>query len=101
MTRKPSCLISCSHSFPDVGAEALVGRHGAMKPGGRGREYSDMGRWDRHAGAARDHLPLCCARAASSRLRLIWLGLDCCACPCSTLLAGRIEVPGATTALAK
>jgi hypothetical protein len=30
-----------------VGAEALVGRHGAMKPGGSGREYSDMGRWDR------------------------------------------------------
>src|ERR1700730_13396791 len=47
MTRKPSCLISCSHSFPDGGAEALVGRHGAMKPGGSGREYSDMGRWDR------------------------------------------------------
>src|ERR1700730_9566893 len=47
MTRKPSCMISCSHSFPDGGAEALVGRHGAMKPGGSGREYSDMGRWDR------------------------------------------------------
>jgi hypothetical protein len=32
--------------------------------------------------------------------RLIWLGLDCCACPCSTLVAGRLEVPGATNALA-
>ena len=32
---------------PDGGAEAWVGRHGAMKPGGSGREYSDMGRWDR------------------------------------------------------
>jgi hypothetical protein len=29
-----------------VSPEAL-GRHGAMKPGGSGRENSDMGRWDR------------------------------------------------------
>src|ERR1700730_2127764 len=33
--------------LPGWWAEALVGRHGAMKPGGSGREYSDMGRWDR------------------------------------------------------
>jgi hypothetical protein len=36
--RKPSCLISCSHSSPDGGCGADVGRHGAMKPAGRTRE---------------------------------------------------------------
>jgi hypothetical protein len=34
--RKPSCLISCSHSGPEGGCWALVGRHGAIKPSGRG-----------------------------------------------------------------
>jgi hypothetical protein len=29
-------LISCSHSDPVGGCCALVGRHGGMKPGGRG-----------------------------------------------------------------
>src|SRR5262245_33095408 len=37
MTRKPSNLISCSHSVPeDVGA--LLGRHGGMKPAGKVRD---------------------------------------------------------------
>jgi hypothetical protein len=36
MTRKPSCLISCSHASPVGGCGALVGRHGGMKPSGRG-----------------------------------------------------------------
>jgi hypothetical protein len=34
---KLSCLISCSHSGPEGGCWALVGRHGAMKPAGRVR----------------------------------------------------------------
>jgi hypothetical protein len=37
MTRKPSCLISCIHNGPEGGSEALVGRHGGMKPVGRTR----------------------------------------------------------------
>jgi hypothetical protein len=37
ITRKPSCLISCSHTVPAGGRGALVGRHGAMKPSGRVR----------------------------------------------------------------
>src|SRR5712672_3385127 len=36
MTRKPSCLISCSHASPLGGCGALVGRQGGMKPDGRG-----------------------------------------------------------------
>src|SRR3954447_13068943 len=32
---KPSHLISCSHSAPEGGCGAFVGRHGAMKPAGR------------------------------------------------------------------
>src|ERR1700730_15323215 len=47
MTRKPSCLISCSQMAPEGGCGADVGRQGAMKPGGSVREYSGMGRWDR------------------------------------------------------
>jgi hypothetical protein len=35
MTRKPSCFISCSHASPDGGCDALVGRQGGTKPGGR------------------------------------------------------------------
>src|SRR5262249_6226016 len=35
MTRKPSCLISCSH--PDDKFVVLIGRHGAIKPAGRVR----------------------------------------------------------------
>ena len=42
MTRKPSCLISCSHSSPEGGCGALVGRHGATKPAGRTRGRNDM-----------------------------------------------------------
>src|SRR5262249_16842503 len=37
MTRKPSCLISCSHSLPEGSLSVLVGRHGAMNPAGRVR----------------------------------------------------------------
>jgi hypothetical protein len=37
MTRKPSCLISCSHSSPEGGRGADLGRHSAMKPAGRAR----------------------------------------------------------------
>jgi hypothetical protein len=37
MMRKPSCLISCSHSAPKGGVWAFVGRHGAMKPDGKAR----------------------------------------------------------------
>ena len=37
MTLKPSCLISCSQPSPEGGRGAGVGRHGAMKPGGKGR----------------------------------------------------------------
>src|SRR4029450_10231387 len=36
MTRKSSCLISCSHASPVGGCCALVGRQGGTKPGGRG-----------------------------------------------------------------
>src|SRR5262249_43805847 len=36
MTRKPSCLISCSHRGPEGGLWALVGRHGAINPGREG-----------------------------------------------------------------
>jgi hypothetical protein len=36
MTRKPSCLISCSDASPPGGWGALVGRHGGTKPRGRG-----------------------------------------------------------------
>src|SRR5262249_49781495 len=32
ISRKPSCLISCSHWPPDGSLSVLVGRHGAMKP---------------------------------------------------------------------
>src|SRR5262245_31961275 len=35
MTRKPSCLISCSHRPPEGSVSAFVGRHGSMKPAGR------------------------------------------------------------------
>jgi hypothetical protein len=36
-------LISCSHSSPEGGRGAEVGRHGAMKPAGRALEGKDMG----------------------------------------------------------
>src|SRR5262249_7003151 len=32
ITRKPSCLISCSHRSPEGNLSVFVGRHGAMKP---------------------------------------------------------------------
>src|SRR5262249_60570081 len=35
MTRKPSCLISCSHNAPVGGCMAVVGRHGGTKPAGK------------------------------------------------------------------
>ena len=35
ITRKPSCLISCSHSAPQSGCGAEVGRQGATKPAGK------------------------------------------------------------------
>jgi hypothetical protein len=35
--------ISCSHSSPDGGCGADVGRHGAMKPAGRVRGCESMG----------------------------------------------------------
>src|SRR5215831_6809959 len=37
MTRKPSCLISCSQNDPEGGCGALVGRHGGMNPVGKAR----------------------------------------------------------------
>jgi hypothetical protein len=40
MTRKPSCLISCSHISPEGGRSALVGRHGAINPAGRVRSFN-------------------------------------------------------------
>ena len=43
ITRKPSCLISCSQSSPLGGCGAEVGRHGAMKPAGRVRGGESMG----------------------------------------------------------
>src|SRR5262249_51422760 len=33
-SRKPSCLISCSHGLPEGSLSVLVGRHGAMNPAG-------------------------------------------------------------------
>jgi hypothetical protein len=36
ITRKPSCLISCSHALPRGGSLALVGRQGGTKPGNTG-----------------------------------------------------------------
>jgi hypothetical protein len=36
MTRKPSCLISCSQASPEAGCGALLGRQGGTKPRGRG-----------------------------------------------------------------
>ena len=42
ITRKPSCLISCSHASPEGGCGALVGRQGAMKPAGRARGRESM-----------------------------------------------------------
>ncbi len=42
ITRKPSCLISCTQCSPEGGCGADVGRHGAMKPGGRVRGRKDM-----------------------------------------------------------
>jgi hypothetical protein len=42
MSRKPLCLISCSHASPEGGWGALVGRHGAMKPAGKARECRGM-----------------------------------------------------------
>src|SRR5258707_10226625 len=40
MTRKPSCLISCSHISPEGGRSAFVGRHGAINPAGRVRSFN-------------------------------------------------------------
>src|SRR5215472_1610263 len=37
MTRKPTCLISCTHWLPDGSLSVLVGSHGAMNPAGRVR----------------------------------------------------------------
>src|SRR5262245_38661006 len=37
MTRKPSCLISCSHWLPHGSLSVLDGRHGAMNPAGKVR----------------------------------------------------------------
>jgi hypothetical protein len=37
MTRKPSCLISCSHWLPEGSLSVLVGGHGAMNPAGKAR----------------------------------------------------------------
>jgi hypothetical protein len=37
MTRKPSCLISCSQHRPEGGRGAQDGRHRAMKPADRAR----------------------------------------------------------------
>ena len=42
ITRKPSCLISCSQSAPEGGCGADVGRHGAIKPAGSVRRRKDM-----------------------------------------------------------
>src|SRR5947209_12775767 len=44
MTLKPSCLISCSHSLPEGGSRALVGRQG-----GTARAPTSHPRIDRRA----------------------------------------------------
>ena len=62
MTRKPSCLISCSHASPVGGRGALAGKHGGTKRGERGGHSSKQHRvnWPscalRLAGRARDDL---------------------------------------------
>src|SRR6516165_2990101 len=44
MTRKPSCLISCSHNSPEGGIGARARRHGQTKPAARvPLERNDMG----------------------------------------------------------
>jgi hypothetical protein len=40
--RNPSCLIPCSHSAPEGACGAELGRHGATKRTGRGRECEGM-----------------------------------------------------------
>src|SRR3974390_1069397 len=61
ITRKPSCLISCSHSSPDGGCEAELGRHGAMKPAGRARGCESMSEGEledrAESGQRQPHLP--------------------------------------------
>jgi hypothetical protein len=42
ITRKPSCLISCSQSAPEGGQGVDIGKQGAMKPAGRVRGCNDM-----------------------------------------------------------
>jgi hypothetical protein len=42
ITRKPSCLISCSHSLPEGQLSVLLGRHGAMKPAGSSPQHIDL-----------------------------------------------------------
>jgi hypothetical protein len=45
--RKPSCLISCSHSGPDGGRSAREGRQGGIWPRGRRAPGFTMGLGDR------------------------------------------------------
>jgi hypothetical protein len=39
ITRKPSCLISCTQRPPEGGCPADTGRQGAMKPAGNGLHW--------------------------------------------------------------
>jgi hypothetical protein len=67
MTRKPSCLISCSHASPVGGADVLVGRHGGTKPSGRGMPAYRAPGAGRVKGAFVAWLPPGTARAATEK----------------------------------
>jgi hypothetical protein len=43
ITRKPSCLISCSHNGPKGGSWSFVGTHGAINPAGTVRSFNTGG----------------------------------------------------------
>jgi hypothetical protein len=64
-----SCLFSCSHSSPEGGLGALVGRPGEIKPGCQGtRQHAGLNRLGRRIGKALDHVtPDDVCRAANRR----------------------------------
>src|SRR6478672_6504977 len=68
MTRKPSCLISCSHKVPEGGRWAFVGRQGWMNPAGRVRGLLQPSGWTDQMTASigrREFITLCGGAAAS------------------------------------
>src|ERR1700736_4026280 len=67
MTRKPSCLISCSQASPEGGWAADVGRHGATTPAGKARGRNDMA-----AGYVE-----CCANGVESARHLCQFDRNC------------------------